>query len=120
MRAALTEEKVPERVPVERKQVERAAVRNHKIRTDTGIEISFPAEMGSNSEYIEFVNEPNGLISIELKTSAASRIDKLRYACSEKAKAEASDEGFGLFTWGLISLLVEHKSAKRPRASKVT
>ena len=62
-----TEEKVPERVPVERKQVERAAVRNHKIRTDTGIEISFPAEMGSNSEYIEFVNEPNGLISIELK-----------------------------------------------------
>ena len=51
----------------ERKQVERAAVRNHKIRTDTGIEISFPAEMGSNSDYIEFVNEPNGLISIELK-----------------------------------------------------
>ncbi|MFR2030535.1 MAG: hypothetical protein ACLS3M_03440 [Collinsella sp.] len=36
---------MPERVPVERKQVERAAVRNHKIRTDTGIEISFPAEM---------------------------------------------------------------------------
>ena len=23
--------------------------------------------MGSNSDYIEFVNEPNGLISIELK-----------------------------------------------------
>lgn len=67
VRAALTEEKMPERVPVERKQVERVAVRNHKIRTDTGIEISFPAEMGSNSDYIEFVNEPNGLISIELK-----------------------------------------------------
>lgn len=67
VRAALTEEKMPERVPVERKQVERAAVRNHKIRTDTGIEISFPAEMGSNSDYIEFVSEPNGLISIELK-----------------------------------------------------
>ncbi len=67
VRAALTEEKMPERVPVERKQVERAAVRNHKIRTDTGIEISFPVEMGSNSDYIEFVNEPNGLISIELK-----------------------------------------------------
>ena len=67
VRAALIEEALPERVPVERKQVERAAVRNHKIRTDTGIEITFPAEMGSNSEYIEFVNEPNGLISIELK-----------------------------------------------------
>ena len=71
VRAALTEEALPERVPVERKQVERAAVRNHKIRTDTGIEITFPAEMGSNSEYIEFVNEPNGLISIELKKIAS-------------------------------------------------
>ena len=77
MRAALTEEKVPERVPVERKQVERAAVRNHKIRTDTGIEISFPAEMGSNSEYIEFVNEPNGSSPSSSKTSGQLRIDKL-------------------------------------------
>ena len=78
VRAALTEEKVPERVPVERKQVERAAVRNHKIRTDTGIEISFPAEMGSNSEYIEFVNEPNGSSPSSSKTSGQLRIDKLR------------------------------------------
>ena len=67
VRAHLEAERVPERVPVERAQVERAAVRNHKIRTDTGIEISFPAEMLRNSEYVEFVNEPNGLISIELK-----------------------------------------------------
>ena len=29
-------------------------------------------------------------------------------------KAEASDEGFGLFTWGLITLLVEHTSVKTP------
>ena len=29
-------------------------------------------------------------------------------------KAEASDEGFGLFIWGLITLLVEHTSAKTP------
>ncbi len=86
VRAALTEEKVPERVPVERKQVERAAVRNHKIRTDTGIEISFPAEMGSNSEYIEFVNEPNGLISIELKTSGQLRIHKLRLDAAKKQR----------------------------------
>ena len=57
----------PRAARLSRVSCERAAVRNHKIRTDTGIEISFPAEMGSNSEYIEFVNEPNGLISIELK-----------------------------------------------------
>ena len=63
----MREERLPEHVPVERVQVERAAVRNHKIRTDTGIEITFPAEMLRNTEYVQFVNEPNGLISIELK-----------------------------------------------------
>ena len=67
VRRALEEEQVPERVPVERAQTERAAVRNQKIRTDTGIEISFPVEMGGNPEFISFKNEPNGLISIELK-----------------------------------------------------
>lgn len=67
IKASLQEEHLPERVPVERTQVERAAVRNHKIRTDTGIEISFPAEMVDNPDYIEFVNEPNGLISISLR-----------------------------------------------------
>lgn len=67
IKVSLQEEHLPERVPVERAQVERAAVRNHKIRTDTGIEISFPAEMVDNPDYIEFVNEPNGLISISLR-----------------------------------------------------
>ena len=67
IKRTLEEEQVPERVPVERAQVQRAAVRNQKIRTDTGIEVTFPAEMARNSEYIEFVNEPNGLISIALK-----------------------------------------------------
>lgn len=67
IKASLQEEHLPERVPVERAQVERAAVRNHKIRTDTGIEISFPAEMVDNPDYIEFVSEPNGLISISLR-----------------------------------------------------
>lgn len=67
IKASLQEEHLPERVPVERAQVERAAVRNHKIRTDTGIEISFPAGMVDNPDYIEFVNEPNGLISISLR-----------------------------------------------------
>ena len=36
----------------------------------------------------------------------------------KKTKAEASDEGFGLFTWGLISLLVEHKSAKTTQSEQ--
>lgn len=67
VKQALAEEQVPERVVVERAQVERSAVRNIKIRTDTGIEITIPAEMAGNAEYVNFVNEPNGLISIELK-----------------------------------------------------
>lgn len=71
IKQALAEEQVPEHVVVEREQVRRAAVKNQKIRTDTGIEISFPAEMARNPEYIEFVNEPNGLISIELKNIGA-------------------------------------------------
>ena len=64
---ALASEGVPEHVPVERHQVERAAVKSHRIRTDTGITITFPVDMVGNPNYVEFVNEPNGLISIELK-----------------------------------------------------
>ena len=40
---------------------------SHKIRTDSGIDITFPAVLGENPEFIEFVSGPNGLISIELK-----------------------------------------------------
>ena len=59
-------EALPERVVVEKNVAKRVA-KSHKIRTDTGIEITFPAEMLRNTEYVQFVNEPNGLISIELK-----------------------------------------------------
>ena len=71
VRQKLEEEHVPERVSVERAHAERPSVRSQKIRTDTGIEITFPVEMGKNSEYIAFKNEPNGLISIELKNIGA-------------------------------------------------
>ncbi|HEX2955074.1 MAG TPA: nucleoid-associated protein [Bacillota bacterium] len=40
---------------------------NHKIKTDTGIEILFPATYFNNNEMIEFVNNPNGTISIVIK-----------------------------------------------------
>ena len=41
--------------------------RNHKIVTDTGIVLTFPAEYSHNTELIEFKSAPNGLIQIELK-----------------------------------------------------
>lgn len=41
--------------------------KNHKIKTDTGIEITFPAEYFENHDFIEFINNPDGTLSIELK-----------------------------------------------------
>jgi len=41
--------------------------KNHKIKTDTGIEISFPVDYFENKDYMEFVNNPDGTLSIELK-----------------------------------------------------
>ncbi len=63
---ALADKAVPERVVVERAVAKRVA-RSHKIRTDTGIEVTFPAELGENPDFIEFSSAPNGLISIALK-----------------------------------------------------
>ncbi len=63
---AVVAEELPERIPLERKVANRVA-KNHKIRTDTGIEITFPAEYGENPDFIEFESAPNGMISIQLK-----------------------------------------------------
>jgi nucleoid-associated protein YejK len=63
---AAEEEDLPRRAPVER-EVAKRVTRNHKIRTDTGIEITFPAEYAQNPEFIEFTSADNGLIQIELK-----------------------------------------------------
>jgi len=65
-REAVAERPLPTRVKVKQSEAERIT-KNHKIRTDTGIEITFPARYCRSPEFIEFVNEPNGLISIELK-----------------------------------------------------
>lgn len=59
-------QELPERIPLERKTVEKVA-KNHKIRTDTGIEITFPAEYSKNPEYLSFTSEADGTISIQLK-----------------------------------------------------
>ena len=58
---------MPERVAVDRRAVAAKSVRCHRIVTDTGIELSFPAEYGENPEFLEFSTDDNGLISISLK-----------------------------------------------------
>lgn len=57
---------LPQNVKVERTLAIKTA-KNHKIKTDTGIEITFPAEYFENHDFIEFINNPDGTISIQVK-----------------------------------------------------
>lgn len=41
--------------------------RQHKIATDTGVEIAFPAEYFNDQEKLEFINQADGTISIMIK-----------------------------------------------------
>jgi len=62
----ISESELPPDIRIEKSFAIRTG-RNHKIKTDTGIEITFPVEYFENRQYIEFVNNPDGTISIELK-----------------------------------------------------
>lgn len=66
LKSELKELDLPDKVKVEKKFAQRTG-KNHKIKTDTGIEISFPSEYFQNQDYIEFINKADGTISIELK-----------------------------------------------------
>lgn len=59
-------EELPSRVSV-RKGVATRLAKKHRIRTDTGIEVSFPSEYAASSDYIEFGKDETGKITIELK-----------------------------------------------------
>ncbi len=63
---AVRNEEIPEQVRVKRAVANRMT-KSHRIRTDTGIEITFPSEYSASPEYIEFINEADGTLSIELK-----------------------------------------------------
>lgn len=60
---------LPDSVGVQKEFAQRTG-RTHKIKTDTGIEIIFPSEYVENSDFIQFINNPDGTISIELKNIA--------------------------------------------------
>ena len=62
----IIEAQLPRDVKVEKTLAIKTA-KNHKIKTDTGIEITFPAEYFENHDFIEFINNPDGTISIEVK-----------------------------------------------------
>lgn len=62
----ITEAEIPKQVAVT-KSLATKAVRNHKLKTDTGIELSIPVDYFENQDYLEFINNPDGTISIQLK-----------------------------------------------------
>lgn len=57
---------MPAKISVDNEKVVQS-IRSHKIKTDTGIEIKIPTEYLENSRYVEFINNPDGTISIQLK-----------------------------------------------------
>lgn len=59
------EREIPQQVAVEKEVVKKVA-RTQKIRTDTGIEITFPAEYVRSSEFISFTSTDDGTYSISL------------------------------------------------------
>jgi hypothetical protein len=60
------EERLPEEVPVRRGAANRMT-KNHRIRTDTGIEITFPSDLARKPELIEFEREEDGTMRITIK-----------------------------------------------------
>lgn len=62
----LEEENMLRPLPVSREFASKVG-EMHKIKTDTGIEISFPVEYMKNREFIEILTNPDGTLRIELK-----------------------------------------------------
>ena len=67
--AAAASEELPEQISVKRSVATRMA-KSHRIRTDTGIEVIFPSEYSSNTDFIEFTHTTDGRIAIEIKNVA--------------------------------------------------
>jgi hypothetical protein len=57
---------LPKKIKLEQKNAVRTG-KNHKIKTDTGIELTIPTAYFDNHRFVEFINNPDGTISIELK-----------------------------------------------------
>ena len=60
------EKTLPDEVELPKAPV-RASMRKQRIATDTGIEITFPAEYFSDSRLIDFVDHEDGTITIEIR-----------------------------------------------------
>lgn len=66
------EQRLPDEVPVRRGVANRMA-KNHRIRTDTGVEITFPSDLIDRPGYLEFTRGEDGRLTITI--SNVARID---------------------------------------------
>lgn len=67
---AASERGLPEEVPVRRGVANRLAGK-HRIRTDTGIEISFPSDLADKPGYLDFSRDEDGRIVITIGNVAS-------------------------------------------------
>lgn len=67
---AVKNERLPESVSVKTGVANRIA-KNHRIRTDTGIEITFPSEYAASDDFIAFSRDDAGKIIIEVRNVAS-------------------------------------------------
>lgn len=65
-REEIKEAHMPEELPMSRDYAQKVG-RMHKIKTDTGIEISFPIEYLHNRDMIEIIRNDDGTLGIEIK-----------------------------------------------------
>lgn len=65
-RQELAQQDLPRKVSVGKSAAKRLA-KSHRIRTDTGIEISFPSSYAASSDFISFERGENGKIVIAIK-----------------------------------------------------
>ncbi len=59
----VAEARLPEEAPV-RRGVANRLTKSHKIRTDTGVEITFPSELAERPGYLDFSTDAEGRITI--------------------------------------------------------
>lgn len=57
---------IPEKLKISKTLAIRSG-KTQKIKTDTGIELTIPVDYYKNKDFMEFINNPNGTISIALK-----------------------------------------------------
>ena len=64
--AAIKEAGIADPVRMDQEQTLKK-MRSHKLKTDTGIELTIPIDYFDNTEYVEFNNDADGSLSITLK-----------------------------------------------------